>query len=106
MSPFWAATVAIGKDRAVGAVFDRADCDCERCRKKKIAPTARMITIATTTHPLRRRLLPAGPRARGLESPFADSTGGTESAVVSILHSVVWSSVIKALSRHVSQFIS
>src|SRR5208283_4074169 len=35
-----------------------SDGDCPRCRKKKMPPTARMITNATTTHTQWRRCLP------------------------------------------------
>src|ERR1017187_9134127 len=58
-----------------------SDGDCPRCRKKKIPPTARMITNATTIHAQRRRFLPDAGCKGMVWASSGRAGGGVESDI-------------------------
>src|SRR6266496_6792066 len=93
MSPFCGATVAIIMASGADPVFPRADCGCERPRKRKIPAITRIIASATT-HTQPRFRPDSGPG--GFEDwPEGTGCGG---ALVFLLHPVVCSSLTKSQS--------
>src|SRR5882672_3938207 len=74
MSPFCAEAVAIITAGGAEPAFGRADCGCERFWKRRIPATVRIITIATTIHAQRRRLLSGGD-VEGMLEDSADGDG-------------------------------
>src|ERR1035438_1949456 len=78
MSPFCAVAVltmmAAETEPPRPCVDCVSDCDCPRCRKRKIPPTTRRITNATTTHTQWRRCLPDG-GCQGTVGVFSERAG-------------------------------